>query len=92
LRLHEAGLYDLVLLDCELPVRDGFATAAEIRAREASIGRHTPIIALTASTSGDDSTRCREAGMDGVLSKPLRTEDLLAVLRRWRPQLAAPRP
>lgn len=90
LRLFERNRYDLILLDCEMPVRDGYETAREIRRRERDAER-TPIVALTAWGPGDDLARHHEAGMDDFLAKPLRTGDLEAVLRRWSRRATAPR-
>ncbi|MCS7315595.1 MAG: ATP-binding protein, partial [Bryobacteraceae bacterium] len=90
LRLHERARYDLILLDCDMPHRDGYETAREIRRREQPPNR-TPIVALSASTPAEELPRCSAAGMDDFLAKPLRTEDLEALLRRWSHQLAAPR-
>lgn len=88
LRLHERERYDLILLDCEMPVRDGYETAREIRRRERA-GDRTPIVALTASGPADELARRQAAGMDDFLAKPLRTEDLEALLRRWSSRPAA---
>ncbi|MFO0984062.1 MAG: response regulator [Planctomycetota bacterium] len=79
--------YDAVLMDCQMPVLDGFAATIEIRKREAS-SRHTPIIALTARATKSDWQRCLAAGMDDYLAKPVRTDDLKTVLRRWVEQKA----
>ncbi len=90
LRLHARRRYDLILLDCEMPALDGYETAREIRRREPQHDR-TPILALTASASADVIARCRDAGIDDLLAKPLRSNELEAVLRRMRPHAAAPR-
>ena len=81
----ERSAYDLVLMDCQMPVLDGFAATAAIRKHEASIctGRHVPIIALTANAMEGDRGKCLDAGMDDYLSKPFSQEDLKAVLQRW---------
>jgi PAS domain S-box-containing protein len=75
----ERGRFDAVLMDCEMPVLDGYAAAAEIRRRERG-GRRTPIIALTASAMKGDAERARAAGMDFHVPKPIAIEQLQAVL------------
>jgi CheY-like chemotaxis protein len=89
--------YDLVFMDCQMPVMDGFHATEMIRAREqraAELGqplRRVPIIALTAHAISGDRDRCLQVGMDDYLSKPFAREDLIAVLDRWlRPTLASP--
>jgi len=74
--------FDAVLMDCEMPEMDGFEAARRIRGREAP-GIHQPIIALTAHVSGGVEERCRAAGMDAYLPKPLRMESLAELLGRW---------
>ncbi|MBK8726660.1 MAG: response regulator [Holophagaceae bacterium] len=78
----ERSTYDLVFLDCNMPGLDGFAVTREVRAREGE-GRHTPIIALTASALGGTREKCLAMGMDGYLSKPLRPDVLKGVLDHW---------
>jgi len=68
---------DLVLMDCQLPVLDGFETARRIRRRE-NDGRRVPIVAVTAFAG--EERRCRDAGMDDFLVKPFRAEDLRSKL------------
>ncbi len=70
------GRFDLVLLDVMMPVMSGIEAARQIRAREATTGTRTPLVALTASAMADDRTRCLDAGMDDYLSKPVRAADL----------------
>lgn len=76
--------YDLVLMDCMMPEMDGYEATRRIRAREgdAKSGR-LPIVALTASALESELEKCRDAGMDGHLTKPCSMEDLQAALRRW---------
>ena len=73
--------YDLVLMDCQMPVMDGYAATEEIRKRE--IGRHTPILAVTARAMKEDEERCLAVGMDAFLSKPLDLAKLAEVIEQW---------
>ncbi len=83
--------YAAVFMDCQMPELDGFAATQQIREREARRqsapdapgGQRIPIIAMTGSTTPGNRERCLEAGMDDYLSKPLRAEQLQAVLQRW---------
>ena len=76
---------DLVLMDCQMPIVDGFAATKALREREAGSGRHLPVIALTANAMKGDRERCTEAGMDDYLAKPYTGDELLAMLARWLP-------
>ncbi|MBK1723989.1 ATP-binding protein [Thiocystis violacea] len=73
-----AGDYDLILMDCHMPVMDGFTATREIRRHASEQGRATPlpIIALTANVEKGVQERCAEAGMDGYLSKPFKQRQL----------------
>ncbi|MCB9705899.1 MAG: response regulator [Myxococcales bacterium] len=73
--------YDLVIMDCEMPEMDGFTTTARIRERE-GLSQRTPIIALTGHNDPGSQGRCLDAGMDECLSKPVRPDELDAVLER----------
>ncbi len=77
------GKFDLILMDCQMPVMDGFEAARGIRAREAKTGTNrTRIVALTANAMAGDRERCLAAGMDDVLSKPFDAMSLLAAVAR----------
>ncbi|AUA32311.1 response regulator [Pseudomonas sp. SGAir0191] len=81
-RLEEQA-FDLVLMDCNMPVMDGYEATRRIRERGRWPG--LPIVALTANAMPEERERCRAAGMDDYLAKPFRREDLLAVVDRWVP-------
>jgi CheY-like chemotaxis protein len=75
---------DLVLMDCQMPVMDGYAATRAIRDREAkSGGSRLPIVALTADAFDDDAARSRDAGMDAHLPKPYTRDQLRTVLNVW---------
>lgn len=76
------GNIDVVLMDCQMPLLDGFSTTAEWRRREGN-DRHTPIIALTADTTSAGREACHAAGMNGYLGKPFSRAGLHAALARW---------
>ncbi|GAB4214630.1 MAG: hypothetical protein Fur007_11190 [Rhodoferax sp.] len=80
-----------VLMDCQMPVLDGFEATAIIRQRHPG-PPHLPIIALTANAMQGDRERCIAAGMDDYLSKPLKPEQLQAVLTRWIAPADTPAP
>jgi CheY-like chemotaxis protein len=80
---HANGEYSLIFMDCQMPEMDGFEATAEIRRREALSGRHTPIVALTASVVEDGRRRCLAVGMDDYLAKPFTLEQMSAMLATW---------
>ena len=75
----------LILMDCHMPIMDGYQAARAIRALE-SDQVHTPILCMTAKTVKDEQKRCLEFGMDDVLTKPVQIENLKEILHRWLPQ------
>ena len=79
--------YDVVLMDCQMPVMDGFSATTKLRRRERA-GDHVPVIALTADTTLDAQDACIAAGMDDYLGKPLRSTTLHTVLARYLPPQA----
>jgi CheY-like chemotaxis protein len=79
-----AETFDLVLMDCQMPVLDGYAATRQIRAFESSRGAsRTPVIAITANTLAGDREACLTAGMDDYLGKPYTVKELQRVLVRW---------
>jgi CheY-like chemotaxis protein len=93
--------FDLVLMDCQMPIQDGFAATEAIRRGEerrggwGRSGCRLPVIALTAGVIAGDREHCLQAGMDDYLTKPIERKHFLAVLKRWLPpnpaDLCAPR-
>ncbi|MBK7002222.1 MAG: response regulator [Rhodoferax sp.] len=77
--------YDLILMDCQMPVMDGYQATAAIRKGSAPQQTALPIVALTANFTPDDEQRCRDAGMNDFLTKPYTLAQLQAVLQRWLP-------
>jgi PAS domain S-box-containing protein len=74
--------FDLVLMDVQMPVMDGYAAARAIR-RSTTANHDVPIVALTANADADTERQCREAGMDDVLAKPIRRLPLLGAVEKW---------
>lgn len=78
--------YSAILMDCEMPVLDGYAATAEIRRGQPDV--RVPIIAMTANLTEIDRQRCLDAGMDDFVSKPILMDVLRAALDRWAPHNA----
>jgi CheY-like chemotaxis protein len=74
------GTFDLILMDVQMPGMDGFEATRAIRERERNTSRHIPILAVTAHALNGYKELCLGAGMDGYLTKPIRTDELFAVL------------
>ncbi|MDP1804529.1 MAG: response regulator, partial [Acidimicrobiales bacterium] len=77
-----AQRYDAILMDCQMPMVNGYDATVAIRAQEGT-GRRTPIIALTASARREDRDRCLAAGMDSYLAKPVSKDALVALVASW---------
>ena len=83
---HAIGAFDLILMDCQMPVMDGFEATRHIRERERVVkGPRTPIVALTANASESDRQACLEQGMDEMISKPYSAARLHEVLAQYAP-------
>lgn len=92
LELMTNNSYDFILMDCQMPILDGYATTQAIRDRELTSDTHTIIIAMTASAMTADRDRCLAAGMDDYLSKPCRKEQLREKLAYWLSQIGTQKP
>jgi len=73
-------------MDCQMPEMDGYEATRAIRAQEILLHRHTPIVALTANAMKGDREKCLMEGMDDHITKPVKLDDIYAVLRRYGPK------
>lgn len=86
----DAMSYDLVLMDCQMPVLDGYGATVAWRKKEADENRsRIPIAAITANALPSDRKRCLDCGMDDYLAKPYRRDELLGMLMKWLPSSTA---
>jgi two-component system sensor histidine kinase/response regulator len=81
-RAVEGGAFDLVVMDVQMPVMDGFEATATIRVAEQGTGRHIPILALTAHALKGDREACLRAGMDAYVTKPIQAPEFFAAMER----------
>jgi two-component system sensor histidine kinase/response regulator len=79
----QAGNFDLVLMDIQMPEMDGLEATVAIRKAEISSGKHQHIVALTAHAMKGDQERCLAAGMDDYLTKPIRLQELDAMIEKY---------
>ncbi|WP_407314837.1 response regulator [Pseudomonas sp. nanlin1] len=87
LQAMKAQRYDLVLMDCEMPILDGFSATQQLRAWEVSHQRvRTPVVALTAHIMSEHKERARQAGMDGHMAKPVELSQLRELIEHWSAQ------
>lgn len=80
---YKSNKYDLILMDCQMPVMNGYEATEIIRVIEQTTGNHTPIIALTANALSKDEERCYNAGMDDYISKPIIIENILTKISKY---------
>ncbi len=79
--------YDLVIMDCQMPVMDGYEATCKIRDAESKVLNHAvPIIAMTANVMQGDREKCLQAGMNDYISKPIDRDDLAQLLTKWLPE------
>jgi CheY-like chemotaxis protein len=84
LQAMKAQRYDLVLMDCEMPILDGFSATQQLRAWEVGNQRtRTPVVALTAHILAEHKERARQAGMDGHMAKPVELSQLRDLIEHW---------
>ena len=77
--------YDIIFMDCQMPIMNGYEAASEIRKIEKDTGRHTPIVAMTAYAMFGDKEKCIAAGMDEYISKPAEPEKIMKMIEKYRP-------
>jgi len=83
LNILEKDNYDLILMDVQMPEKNGYDVCRAIRAKEKITGRHIPIIATTAYAMSQDKERCLQEGMDDFLTKPVDIDKLYEVIEKW---------
>jgi CheY-like chemotaxis protein len=83
LELLEKENFSLVLMDCQMPVLDGFETTEIIRNEKNNINKDIPIIAITANVMKEDFEKCFISGMNDLLPKPITSKTLLRILEKW---------
>lgn len=81
--MYQKGSYDVVLMDCQMPVMDGYEATGRIREIQEETGRTVPILAMTANAMAGDRARCIAAGMDDYISKPIEKDKFRNLLCKW---------
>ncbi|WP_051311661.1 response regulator [Zooshikella ganghwensis] len=79
----QVDLFDVILMDCQMPIMDGFTATSRIRGDSANLNHHTPILALTANTIQEEQDKCFSAGMSGFISKPVTLKQLQSALSQY---------
>lgn len=86
IRVTQESDFDLILMDCRMPICDGYEATQEIRRYQAKKGKRIPIVGVTACAMEGDREKCYEAGMDDYFAKPLSVEGFRSLLHRWMPK------
>ena len=81
--LERGAEVDMILMDCQMPVMDGYAATRVWREHERRSGGHVPIVAMTANVMPGDREKCLDSGMDDYLAKPVSIDELAQALRKW---------
>ncbi|HEY9049920.1 MAG TPA: response regulator, partial [Gammaproteobacteria bacterium] len=82
-RISKQQQYDLILMDCQMPVMDGYAATGQIRTLEQHSNQRIPIIAMTANAMEGDRDKCIDAGMDDYIAKPVKQAELKEKIYHW---------
>ena len=80
---HEAGYFDLIFMDIQMPVMNGYEAAKQIRSSDRDDLKKIPIVAMTADAFADDVRKSREAGMNDHIAKPIDAQKLMHILQKW---------
>jgi PAS domain S-box-containing protein len=83
LKRYQEKAWDVILMDCHMPMRNGYDTTMDIRNLEKQTGKHVPIIAMTANAMVGDREKCLRVGMNEYISKPINSDELKEVLSQW---------
>lgn len=75
--------FEIVFMDCQMPVMDGYETTKLLRKSETKTGKHIPVIAMTANAMEGDRDKCLAAGMDDYITKPFHPDELKAMVKKW---------
>ena len=80
---HEVGYFDLIFMDIQMPVMNGYEAAKQIRSADRDDLKKIPIVAMTADAFADDVRKSREAGMNDHIAKPIDVQKLMHILQKW---------
>ena len=80
---HDDNNYDLIFMDCQMPVMDGYDATRKIREKEKGSSKHTPVVAITACAMKGDKEKCIESGMDDYLTKPVNIKHIEGMLIKY---------